>query len=314
LVVHLPPGVSYRDFTKRQEFFADATGGAVEIKKHGGAAVMTVLTDNLQRKYPYAWTANGYEKLFLPFPVGYSAAGFIVGDLADYPNLLIAGHPGAGKSNMCHVILTSLLLCRDVRSVVLDFKRVEYGYLEGKALLVEDMARALRVLRAINAELDKRAAHLKKHRAAKNQELKEPLPFIVLLIDELAELHDKDCQELLNRIVRLGRAPGICCVAATQRPSSTLFQKFGDSKAMFAATICFKVRDAVNSHMILDNDRAALIPEIPGRAIYQYDRELEVQTLNLPVSKARKLLADAQVGEVKVWHEPATIKRLPPRQ
>jgi S-DNA-T family DNA segregation ATPase FtsK/SpoIIIE len=204
------------------------------------------------------------------------------------------------------------MLHRDILPIVLDFKRVEYGYLENRAMLIEHMPEAMQMLGALNKELDRRAAHLKSHKVARNQDLKEPLPFIVLLIDELAELHDKDCQEALNRIVRLGRAPGICVIAATQRPSSTLFQKFGDSKAMFSATICFKVRDAINSQMVLDNDRAALIPEVPGRAIYQFDRELEVQTLSLPVKQARKLLAGVSGKEV-TWSESA-VKRLPPRQ
>lgn len=221
---------------------------------------------------------------------------------------------------MLHVILVSLLILprgvREVWPVVIDLKRTEYGYLENHAILAESIPDAKKVLQAINKELDKRAGILKKHAMVKNQDFKEPMPFIVLVIDELAELHDKECQELLNRIVRLGRAPGICVVAATQRPSSTMFKKWGDSKAMFPATICFKVRDEVNSRMVLDNDRAALIPEIPGRAIYQWERELEVQTLNLPVKKARKILKEftTPCQDVIINVQQLTPKRLSPRQ
>lgn len=304
-VIHLPPGISYRDFAAKLHYFGDATGGAVEIKKQGKAAILTVLTDELHRSYAYNWhetdlsrfvdTKNKIKK-HLPFPIGHSAAGFIEDDLAEYPNLLIAGHPGAGKSNMLHVILLSLLILprdnRQVWPIIIDLKRVEYGYLSNHAMLIENIPESKMILQAINKELDKRAGYLKKYKTVRNHDLKQPMPWIVLVIDELAELQDKECQELLNRIVRLGRAPGICVVAATQRPSSTMFQAWGDSKAMFPATICFKVRDDVNSRMVIGNDRAAIIPEIPGRAIYQWERELEVQVPFLPIKKARKILRE----------------------
>lgn len=144
----------------------------------------------------------------------------------------------------------------------------------------------------------------------KTQDYPSELPFIVLFVDELAELQDEQCQTQLNRILRLGRAAGFCVVCATQRPSSTIFQKFGDSKAMFAATMCFHVRDEINSRMVLDNPRAALIANNPGRAIYQWEQELEVQTMFLSVKKAKELLSAVEGGMV---FASGTIKRLPTR-
>jgi len=136
------------------------------------------------------------------------------------------------------------------------------------------------------------------------------MPFILVVIDELAELDDEDCQEALNRIVRLGRAAGICVVAATQRPSSTMFKKWGDSKAMFAATMCFHVRDEGNSRMVLDNEAASIIPNIPGRAIYQWDTQLEVQAMNLPIKTARQLVQSLK-GEGVKMHVEQSRKLLP---
>lgn len=94
----------------------------------------------------------------------------------------------------------------------------------------------------------------------------------------------------------MGRFVGIHVIAATQRPSSKVFEKFGDLKAMFLGRICFVVADLVNSRMILDSDEAAHLPAVKGRAIYKCGLEkLEVQTLLLEPDEAIKLYQDKPV-------------------
>ena len=203
----------------------------------------------------------------------------------------------------------------DIRIVGFDFKRLEYSYLKEHILLVTKQEEALEVFEAINSNLDKRLNTLESAGCVKIQDYIEQgheMPFLVVIIDELAEMHDEDCQTALNRILRLGRAPGICVVCATQRPSSTMMKAFGDSKAMFSGTMCFHVRDGINSRMLLDNENAALIPSIPGRGIYQWDTELETQGMNLPISKARKLLKEIDKCEVMQFVK-SPQKMLPPR-
>ena len=309
-LLHLPPGVCFADVKKREQYFVEATGGAVLLEKNGRQVSLQVLTDELQRFYPFAWDWRPYDKMQLPFPVGYSAAGFIVRDLAAAPNLLTAGHPGAGKSNFLHVLAVSLLLAREIYLVIIDLKKLEFSYLKQQALVVTSLPDAQQLLRAVNIQLDARLDILEKAGAVKVQDYNGDMPYIVLIIDELAELQDEYCQEALNRIVRLGRAAGICVVAATQRPSSTMFAKFGDSKAMFAASVCFHVRDEVNSRMVLDNPAAALIPAIPGRGVYQWEKQLEVQCMFLPTKEARNLLTAAGKRKVILLETP---KRIPPR-
>jgi len=318
-IIHLPSGICYADFKVREPYFRDATGGAVQIEKRGKAVFLMVMTDELQTSYPFSWDRSEHKNMYLPVPFGYSALGPIVRDLADAPNLIIAGHPGAGKSNFLHVLAVSLLLSRDIQLVIIDMKKLEFSYLKNHALVVTSIPEAQNVLHGINRELDRRLHQLEAAGVVKVQNYLGYMPFVVLVIDEMAEMQDEECQVSLNRILRLGRAPGICCVTATQRPSSTMFQKFGDSKAMFAATMCFHVRDAVNSRMLLDNDRAALIPNIPGRAIYQWERELEIQAMFLPDGQAKKLVGQVKKSNDKcndfgrcVNIEPP--KRLPPRQ
>ena len=310
-IINLPPGFAYRDFKKKEHFFADAAGGAVQIEKRGKAVFLQLMTSEIQREYPYIWDPAPYSLMSLPVPFGYSALGLIVRDLADGPNWISAGHPGSGKSNLLHVIAVSLLLSRPIYLVIIDLKKLEFNYLKNHALMVDDIAGARLALAAIIRQYEKRIDMLLKSGANKAQDYPGEMPFIVLIIDELAELQDEQCQELLNRIVRLGRAAGICVVAATQRPSSTMFKKFGDSKAMFSGTVCFHVRDEVNSRMLLDNDRAAEIPNIPGRGILQFDQELEIQAMYLPLKKARKILQQTPAMEVKIIEQPP--KRLPAR-
>jgi len=315
-ILSLGPGLGYKDFKSKEQLFADAMGGTVQVEKRGKVITMQASTTEIKREYPYSFDPSKH-KGYLPIHFGHSAIGEVIKDLADMPNLIIAGHPGAGKSNFIHGLIMGLLLNRktDIRTVVFDFKRLEYSYLKEHVLLVTDQDKAPIVFDAINKDLDKRLSILESKGCVKIQDYLEQgntMPFLVIVIDELAEMHDEECQTSLNRILRLGRAAGICVVCATQRPSSTMMKAFGDSKAMFAGTMCFHVRDGINSRMLLDNENAALIPSIPGRGIYQWDNELETQGMFLPIKQARKLLKEIDKVEVMNLVEQPR-KMLPPR-
>ncbi|MDQ7790352.1 MAG: FtsK/SpoIIIE domain-containing protein, partial [Clostridia bacterium] len=245
LIFHLPPGISFNEIRRKQDYLIDATNAVIGLQKVHGKLLIDVQTTQINEQYPYQWDPAPHAKMHLPIPVGYTAAGLIVADLAAMPHLLIAGHPGAGKSNFLHTIAVSLLLLsRQVNVCVIDFKRLEFAYLRSHALITTSMERAQQLLATLNYEMDRRLDKLEKARVVKIQDYTgDDMPYFVLIIDELAEMIDEDCQALLNRILRLSRAAGISVVCATQRPSSTIFNKFGDSKAMFSANCCFKVRD-----------------------------------------------------------------------
>jgi len=307
-IIALGAGLGYKDFKSKEQLFADAMGGCAQIEKRGKVIIMQASTIEIKKEYPYSFDPSQF-KGYLPVHFGHSSIGEIVKDLADMPNLIIAGHPGAGKSNFIHGLIMGLLLNErtDIRTVVFDFKRLEYSYLRDHVLLVTQEEEALKVLAAINKNLDERLYLLESRGCVKIQDYLDQghsLPFLVVVIDELAEMHDEECQTALNRILRLGRAAGVCVVCATQRPSSTMMKAFGDSKAMFSGTLCFHVRDGINSRMLLDNENASLIPSIPGRGIYQWDTELETQSMFLPIKKARQLLKTIGRVEVMVYEQP----------
>jgi len=292
--IFLPPGTGFTDFQKKTQLFADSTGGSVHIEKHGKLVTMEVMTEELKNKYPYSlYDHTKYSKMELPLPLGVSAKGLIVRDLVDYPHLLTAGETNYGKSNQLHVIANSILLYRqDTHLIIIDPKSTEFDYLGEMALVVDEMSQVKGLFESLNKEMDKRKKILKSVSCAKIKKYHEKghaMPYIVLIIDEWADLPE-DAQDSLWRLLRMGRFVGVHVIAATQRPSSKVFEKFGDLKAMFLGRLCFVVADTINSRIILDSDEAAYLPALKGRAIYKCGLEkLEVQTLLLEPDEAIKL-------------------------
>ncbi|CVK18429.1 FtsK/SpoIIIE domain-containing protein [Sporomusa sphaeroides] len=285
--IALPAGISFKDFYSKIDYFKDATGGDkvnAEIRQSGKMAILKISNNLLENYFDYP--ADYPRAGVLPVPLGYSTAGLQVIDLAKLPHMLIGGTTGAGKSNAVHVIINSLLSLPEPPIVVmLDLKMSEYNYLENRILLVTEIETACQALNRLVQEMRRRQLLLKESRFVNvqkyNAKTKAKIPYIVLIIDELAELKDKDAQEDLETLLRLCRAAGICIVAATQRPSSKIFtsKSFGDAKANFTGRLCFQTISGVDSRIILDSSEGANLPAIPGRAYWRLGRELtEIQT------------------------------------
>lgn len=321
-LINLPPGKGFDEFKKKERLFSDATGGAVLIEKHGKTVTMEVLTEELKSNYPFAMFDPGkYSDMYLPLPIGYSAKGLIVRDLAEYPHFFTGGETNFGKSNFLHIIANSILLYRpETFIVIVDPKSTEFAYLEDYALVIDEMENVREAFKKLNEEMDRRKKVLKAANCVKVQKYIKKggeMPFIVLIIDEMAELQDKEAIDSLWRLLRMGRFIGIHIIAATQRPSSKVFDNFGDIKAMFLGRLAFVCADNLNSRMILDNDLAAHLDAIKGRAIYKCGLEtLQVQTLFLDPEDAAKRLKEVprkELREVAILSKQSQ-KVLPPRQ
>lgn len=282
MMIHLPAGTTYSNFCSKAEAVQDYTKCVVTPERVGERITLEI-TRRTNDTYPFV---VGDYKGILPIPFGYTAQGkLIVRDLADFPHLLIAGQVGMGKSNLLHVLVNSLLLTRKIELNIIDLKVLEFSYLKDYARLATTPEQATALLTRISRAMRRRLHQLEKQQAVKIQEVSD-MPHIVLVIDELAELnHAKEATELLNSIMRLGRAPGVSVVCATQRPSSTIYKNFTDSRALFGGTVCFWVRDDTNSEIVLENHAAADLPKIVGRAIYQADIQEEIQVMHLPVGR-----------------------------
>jgi S-DNA-T family DNA segregation ATPase FtsK/SpoIIIE len=262
----LQPGISFRDFCGKEEYFRDAIGNVTTEMIHTGkTATLKIITNQLAGKYEYDW--NYDKRGILPFPVGYSHSGLITADLARVYTLLIGGYVGSGKSNSIHVIVNSLLsLEQPPRIVIADFKLLEYNYLKNYVLLVTEPKTAHEALSRLVSKMRRRLQLLADCKCVNiqtyNKKTNNSMDYIVLVIDELAELTREDSQEHLETLLRLCRATGIHIILATQRPSSTIFgsKKFGDSKANLIGRLAFQCADTVNSKIILDSGEAATLP------------------------------------------------------
>jgi len=192
----------------------------------------------------------------------------IVADLAAMPHLLIAGATGTGKSKCIHAIVTCLLFQnspRTLKLVMIDPKRVELLRFNGLPHLIgpveTDVERVVGILKWLTRQMesryqrfgDTRVRHIEDYNRRVAGKDGEAMPYVVLVIDELADLMmmaPDEIERLLCRLAQMARATGIHLVLATQRPSVDMVT--GLIKANFPARISFAVTSQVDSRVILD--------------------------------------------------------------
>jgi S-DNA-T family DNA segregation ATPase FtsK/SpoIIIE len=193
-------------------------------------------------------------------------------DLARMPHLLIAGTTGSGKSGCINTILTSILLRSnpdEVRLILIDPKRIELSYYESIPHLltpvVSSPKEASAVLTNVVAEMERRYERLSSVRARSlpeaNRSLRQrgedPMPHLLVVIDELADLMMVSPQAVEDAVIRLAqksRAVGVHLVLATQRPSVDVIT--GMIKANVPSRIAFAVSSQTDSRVILDQSGA----------------------------------------------------------
>jgi len=240
----------------------------------------------------------------LPVGLGKDISGRAVFfDLSEMPHLLVAGTTGSGKSVMLNGLLTSLLLTTDprqVKMVLIDPKRVELSQFGRVPHLitpvVTDVKKAANALAWAVAEMERRYEVLEKIGVRSvegyNDRAETQMPYVVVVIDELADLMMQAGAKVEDAIIRLAqkaRAVGIHLVVATQRPSVDVIT--GMIKANVPSRIAFAVSSQVDSRVILDTPGAEALLGM-GDMLYK------------PVSAARPsrvqgaFIAEAEVGRV----------------
>ena len=213
------------------------------------------------------WTDN---KGILSFVVGKDIAGNpIVGNLAKMPHLLIAGQTGSGKSVMINTLLTSLLYGNspaDLKLILVDPKQVEMGqYADIPHLIAPVINEPEKCISALKWAVEEMNRRLKTMAGAGKRNIdeynldkaNEGMPFIVIVIDELADLMmmaARDVESLIVRLAQKSRAAGIHLVLATQRPSVDVIT--GLIKANVPARVAFTVASQVDSRTIIDQNGA----------------------------------------------------------
>ncbi|MDO4630344.1 MAG: DNA translocase FtsK 4TM domain-containing protein, partial [Planctomycetia bacterium] len=229
--------------------------------------------------------AGTYEKLRIPMFLGKDVAGKpLVADLATMPHLLIAGRTGTGKSVCLNSIITSIIMTRDpenVRMLMIDPKMVEmsqYGTIPHLMNpVVTDMKKAEEILAWAVAKMEERYLWLSrarvryisdynklpyetKVRRAKpkaTEKMPENMPFIVIVVDEMADMMMTAPKEVESHIIRLAqksRAVGIHLILATQKPIVTVITSL--IKSNLPARIAFQVSSKNDSRVVLDENGA----------------------------------------------------------
>ncbi|MBI5529897.1 MAG: DNA translocase FtsK 4TM domain-containing protein [Candidatus Doudnabacteria bacterium] len=241
------------------------------------------------------------RKTNLTIPLGKDVSGQSwLTNLASLPHLLIAGATGSGKSVCIHTIITGLLYQNGpehLRFILVDPKRVELPLYNGIPHLlvpvITDVKKTVNALRWAITEMDRRYDVLsqsgKRDIQSYNASYTEKIPYIVIVIDELADLMISATSEVEGAIIRLAqmaRATGIHLVLATQRPSVDIIT--GLIKANFPGRIAFSVASLMDSRTILDCGGAE---KLLGRGDMLY--------INAELSKPKRLQG-AYISDIEV--------------
>ena len=248
----------------------------------------------------------------LRLPLGRNVSGIpVVADLTKMPHLLVAGATGSGKSVCINSILVSLLLTNTpetLRLFLVDPKRVELTGYNGIPHLIAPVEvepkQVVKSLRWMVGEMDRRyrlfaevgVRDIERYNKKIAATGKKPLPYILLVIDELADLMLASPDEVENQITRLAqmaRATGIHLIIATQRPSVDVVT--GLIKANFPARVAFAVTSQVDSRVILDMPGAE---QLLGRG----DMLFMAPDSSKPVRLQGAFVSDAEIRRtVRYW-------------
>ncbi len=283
--IELAPGIKVSKVVNLQDDISLAVGGLrirIQAPIPGKSAVGIELP-NPQRDLVYfkhVLTSEAFRrgKAKLPVIIGKSISGApYVTDINRMPHLLIAGQTGSGKSVCINCIICSLLMTKtpeELRMIMVDPKKVELAAYEGiphlmspvvteskeavKALQwgVIEMERRYRLLAKVGARdiesFNNRVAQGKIPEGVLDEKQNKPLPFIVILVDELADLMmtaSRDVETQIMRVAQLARAVGLHLIVATQRPSVDIIT--GPIKANLTSRIAFRTIQSTDSRTIL---------------------------------------------------------------
>jgi len=239
-------------------------------------------------------------------------------DLTALPHLLIAGTTGSGKSVCVNAILCALLLYNtpaDLRLVLVDPKRVELTNYNGVphllAPVVVEAERVISALQWMMREMDSRYQKFARNGSRNIQEFNarhpdEKLPYLVVVVDELADLMmlaPEETERSITRLAQLARATGIHLVLATQRPSVDVLT--GLIKANFPARIAFTVASGVDSRVILDQPGAE-------RLLGRGDMLFQAPDASAPVRLQGVYVSDSEIQRlVDYWRLEASRISVP---
>lgn len=311
LLCWLPAGLSSHKVIEQKRAIAEALRAEVDIYWEGGLIIdvyfgempnRSPFSGSVRHDYKVAIGANRrYETLYYDF------AG-------SFPHLLIGGISGGGKSVLLRLILTQLALGPQPDLHLCDLKGGVELNLYRDLAVTKGFATTIGALRKmvdeVEVEMERRYAIMERNGSQEWHGKRA-----ILVMDELADLkaRPKDPEAEIKNAIKgrltalsaKGRAAGVVIVLCTQRPDASVVD--GLIKTNIATSICFRTRDATQSRIILDNNDAAELPDVPGRCIFQQAHDETLQTYYLSYDQAKELLANCERKAVE-QNEPDAIE------
>jgi hypothetical protein len=290
--VHMPNGTTSEDFKNKSLAISQAIGKDVNVEfKHVGKSTlhMKVIKDELKDQYEFEPIKFKHPT---EIPIGHSNNGFISLHLSDkYPNLLIAGCTGSGKSTCLNQIIINTILTQSKDKVLLnliDLKSgIEFIHFK-KCSMVNSYATDIEPAEQIILSLEKIAKYREQlfvrsgvskiddyNKRYKNKQL----PYHLVIVDEFADLREqKHIVSTFDRVLRKGRSSGIFFILSTQRP--TVDSIPGNLKANIQCYLAFRTTSPKESEIILGyGNQEAYKINVTGRGIFQAYEKTTVQPM-----------------------------------
>jgi len=311
LLCGLPAGLGSHKVIDQKRAIAEALRFDIDLYWQNGL-IIDIFSEPMAKKLPFDVRARHDYKIAL----GVNRRGEVVYyDFAgSFPHFLIGGISGGGKSVLLHSILTQLVLGPQPDLYLNDLKGgVELGLYRDLAITkgfgttIRDVAR---LAVAAETEMERRYEVM-----AQNGSQSWGGKKLIFVWDEMADMKigkgdpeatvKANIKTTLTRISAKGRAAGVILLLCTQRPDASVVD--GLIKTNIATSLCFRTRDDTQSRIILDNNDAADLPDVPGRCIYQQAHDVTLQTYFIMYEQAKKLIAECERKAVEA-NEPVADK------
>lgn len=317
LLCGLPAGLSSHKVIDQKQAISEAIRNEIDIYWQNGL-IIDIYRGAMPKSLPYIATVRNDYKVAVGANRRYETKYY---DFAgSFPHLLIGGISGGGKSVLLRLILTQLALGPQPDLFLCDLKGgvelnlyKDLSITKGFATTLNDV---YKLGNMVEAEMNRRYAVMERNGSQEWSGKR-----IVFVMDELADLkaRPKDPDAIIKSAIKSrltaisakGRAAGVILVLCTQRPSADIVD--GLIKTNIATSICFRTRDSTQSRIILDNNDASDLPDVPGRCIFQQAKDETLQTYYLSYEDAKELLESVErktISHVKAveTNEPSSSK------
>lgn len=293
----LPIGMSPSKIESIKEQLSYALSGEIEITTKNRVVTITCYKNSLSKNIPYALPEQSENSLTIP--IGYSLQNQLITiNMASdsHCNLLGAGYQGTGKSTLANGIINSIIQYPPeyVRLILIDLKMgvelKQWSISHPDHIWLQaydpEKSELKHVLTMLNKEIRKRYNLFEKHNVKDIHQYNSqvaPMNYLFLVIDEFAELSNSkdgdEMQTLVKRTLQIGRAAGLRSIIFCQR--ITVDNISGSIKALFPDRIAFRCATKLESRIILDQDGANELEDVPGRALFLSSAKLtKIQVMN----------------------------------